>query len=105
DEEPLLLIAYDTEYPEPLHAKRPIPDAFAAAMVLTPRPQSGSLARIEARLGSDPADLLTNLELERLRTSIPAARCLPLLKRLALREQGRSVLEYLDESNIIVQVD
>jgi len=105
DEEPLLLIAYDTEYPEPLHAKRPIPDAFAAAMVLTPRPQSGSLARIEASLGSEPADLLTDLELERLRASIPAARCLPLLKRLALREQGRSVLEYLDESNIIVQVD
>ena len=32
----MLLVAYDTEYPQPLHAKRPIPDAFGVALVLTP---------------------------------------------------------------------
>src|ERR1700687_1049717 len=33
---PLLLLAYATQYPEPLHAKRPIPDAFGVAFVLAP---------------------------------------------------------------------
>jgi len=35
DGESLLLVAYDTEYPEPIHSKRPVPDAFGAALVLT----------------------------------------------------------------------
>jgi hypothetical protein len=32
--QPVLLIAYDAPYPEPLHATRPILDAFAVAFVL-----------------------------------------------------------------------
>jgi beta-ketoacyl synthase-like protein len=105
DEEPLLLIAYDSEYPQPIHAKRPIPDAFGAAFILTPQREAGSLARIEATLAREPIDLLADRELEALRVSIPAARCLPMLRRLALREGGRTVLEYLDVADTIVQVD
>jgi len=37
DQVPVLLVAYDSEYPQPLHAKRPIPDTFGVAMVLTPQ--------------------------------------------------------------------
>jgi Beta-ketoacyl synthase, N-terminal domain len=105
DQEPLLLVAYDSDYPEPLYAKRRVPDAFGTAMVLTPRREPGSLARLEATLSSVPVDSLTDPELDALRRSIPAARCLPLLKQLALRTPGRTVLEYLDVSNTIVQVD
>jgi hypothetical protein len=105
DEEALLLIAYDSEYPEPIHAKRPIPDAFGAAFILTPHRQAGSLARIEATLAREPVDLLADRELEALRVSIPAARCLPMLRRLAMREGGRTVLEYLDVADTVVQVD
>ena len=36
DGESLLLVAYDTEYPEPIRSKRPVPDAFGTALVLTP---------------------------------------------------------------------
>ena len=54
EEQPVLLVAYDTDYPEPLHAKRPIPDAFGAAFVLTPHRERGSLARIEASLAEQP---------------------------------------------------
>ena len=36
DRVPVLLVAYDSGYPEPLHAVRPIPDAFGVAMVLAP---------------------------------------------------------------------
>jgi len=105
DGESLLLIAYDAEYPDPIRSKRPIPDAFGAALVLTPHREAGSLARIEASLGSGPCDALPEAQLESLRTSIPAARCLPLLRQLAMRIEGRTVLEYLDVSNTIVQVE
>ena len=50
EEQPVLLVAYDTDYPEPLRAKRPIPDAFGAAFVLTPHRERGSVARIAATL-------------------------------------------------------
>jgi Beta-ketoacyl synthase, N-terminal domain len=105
DEESLLLVAYDTEYPDPLHIIRPLPDAFGAALVLTPHRGPGSLARIEASLGSEPADRLHDPLLEELRRAVPAARCLPLLRQLAMHERGRPVLEYLGDSNAILQVD
>jgi len=104
DGEALLLVAYDTEYPDPLRSKRPIPDAFGAALVLTPHREAGSLARIEASLGSEPGDSLPDAQLESLRAAIPAARCLPLLRQLAMHAQGRMVLEYLDGSNTLVEV-
>jgi hypothetical protein len=103
--QPVLLVAYDADYPEPLRAKRPVPDAFGAAFVLTPHRESGSLARIEATLTNEPADSLTDPQLETLRSSTPAARCLPLLRRLAMQTPGRTVLDYLDVSNTSVRVD
>jgi hypothetical protein len=36
DRQITLLIAYDSEYPEPLHSKRPIPDCAGVALLLTP---------------------------------------------------------------------
>lgn len=104
-EESLLLVAYDTEYPEPLHTTRPLPDAFGAALVLTPHREPGSLARIEASLGGEPVARLHDPLLEALRGSVPAARCLPLLRQLAMHERGRPVLEYLGGSNVVLQVD
>jgi hypothetical protein len=105
DEEPLLLVAYDVEYPEPLYATRPVPDAFGAALVFTPHQEQGSLARIEATLARDPVDSLTDERLEALRISIPAARCLPLLRQLAMHTRGHAILEYLDGSNLVVRVE
>jgi hypothetical protein len=105
DEVPVLLVAYDTEYPEPLHAKRPLPDAFGIAFVLTPRREAVSLARLEATLVEEAADCLAGPELEALRASIPAARGLPLLRQIALRADGRTVLDYLDVSNLAVRVE
>jgi hypothetical protein len=96
DRMPLLLVAYDSEYPYPLRAKRTVPDAFGAAFVLTPEKQPVSLARIEASLTDDAVDTMADPLLEALRTAIPAARGLPLLRELALRRTGGTVLEYLD---------
>ncbi len=105
DGRPLLLVAYDTEYPEPIRAKRPVPDAFGIALVLTPHRQPQSLARIDVALGDASADILAEPALESLRRSIPAARCLPLLRRLARREAGATVLDYLDVSRVLMHVE
>jgi hypothetical protein len=105
DRIPLLLVTYDTEYPEPIHAKRPVPDAFGIAFVLAPDRSAASLARVEAVLSDGPADRLDDPQLERLRLSIPAARGLPLLRLLALQQAGRSNLDYLDVSRVAVVVE
>jgi hypothetical protein len=105
DQVPVLLVAYDSEYPEPLHAKRPIPDAFGAALLLTPLRHHSSVAKLEAALSDLKFERLTDPALEGLRSAFPAARALPLLRSLAMRTQGTVILEYLDVSRVQVRVD
>jgi hypothetical protein len=105
DATPVLLVAYDSEYPQPLHAKRPLPDAFGVAMVLTPQRRASSSARLDATLTDDAFDRMADPALEALRAAIPAARSLPLLRLLAQSQAGRAVLEYLDVSRVAVQVE
>jgi hypothetical protein len=102
----VLLNAYDTGYPEPLRAKRPLPDSFAVALVLTPTPTPNALARLTASLCATAAaaDRLPEPQLEALRTALPAARSLPLLRLLARREAGEVVLDYLGEQRVAVEV-
>ncbi len=90
-----LLIAYDMPYPEPLHAQRPLPDAFGIALALMPTRSAQSLARIELELSEAACDTLTNPALEALRRSIPAARGLPLLQAVVRGEASRVALDYL----------
>ena len=105
DREAVLLVAYDTEYPPPLHAKRPLPDALGMAMVLTPERISCSMASIELTLTDEPYDKMADPELETLRGAIPAARALPLLRLLAMGAPGRAILDYLDVSRAAVQIE
>ncbi|MGO8854197.1 MAG: beta-ketoacyl synthase chain length factor [Steroidobacteraceae bacterium] len=105
DGKSLLLVAYDTEYPQPIYAKRPLPDAFGMALVLTPQRGPDSLALIDVTLGRDPVDTMSNSLLESLRLSIPAARCLPLLRQLARNEAGPTVLDYFDVSRLVMNVE
>jgi Beta-ketoacyl synthase, N-terminal domain len=144
DRVPVLLVAYDSGYPEPLHGVRPIPDAFGVAMVLTPVSAPGRVpvpvpvspsapvptrapapaahassdaeeALSSAATASAPfiitveltdasADLMTDAQLEFMRATIPAARCLPLLSKLARQEHGRVVIDYLEEQRISIEV-
>lgn len=101
---PTLLSAYETPYPDPLRAKRPVPDSFGAALVLTPTPEAASLARITVTLSEAPGDRMSDPQLEALRASVPAARSLPLLRLLARRERGCAVLDYLPEQSLRVEV-
>ncbi len=105
DGESLLLVAYDIDYPEPIRAKRPLPDAFGAALILSPHPCARALARIDVALGGDAADRVSHPQLELLRRSIPAARCLPLLEQLARREAGAVVIDYSEWSSIRIEIE
>lgn len=104
DGEACLLIAYDTDYPEPLRSHRPIPDAFGLALVLLPQPTARSLARLDVTLAEAPASQMALPELEQLRQSVPAARALPLLQALALGGTREVVIDYLDDLRLRVVV-
>jgi hypothetical protein len=104
DEERILLVSYDADYPPPMSLKRPVPDAFGTALVLTPRREPGSLARLEAQLCKEPFERLAE-PLEALRGSNPAARSVPLLRQLAIGRRARTVLEYLDGSSLAVDIE
>jgi hypothetical protein len=102
----VMLNAYDTGYPEPLRAKRPLPDSFAVALILVPGPSPKACARITASLCDAGAvsDRLSEPGLEALRASLPAARGLPLLRLLARREPGEVVIDYVGEQRVAVEV-
>ena len=105
--QPLLLVASDSPYPEPLHAARPLPDHFGAAFVLTPEQTPHSLAELAISFDSSGSAVstCTDVALESLRTAIPAARALPLLEALARpRAARRIVLDYLPNLHVRVEL-
>ena len=104
DRQPTLLIAYDSEYPEPLFAKRPVPDVAGVALLLTPEKTARSLAGISVMPSNSPAASMAEPELEALRRSIPALRALPLLAKLARGEGGTVNLDYLPPMQLDIAV-
>ena len=103
DQQPTLLISYDSEYPEPLHNKRDTPDCAGLALLLTPEKTARSQARITVSPSNAAADTLGDAALESLRLAIPALRSLPLLQKLARGEAGPVCLDYL--APLQLQVD
>lgn len=95
DRQTTLLIAYDSEYPEPLFATRPVPDVAGVGLVLTPEKSERSLARITVLPSTAPAEAMDDVDLEAQRHAIPALRALPMLRRLANGQEGRVVVDYL----------
>jgi hypothetical protein len=104
DQQATLLIAYDSEYPEPLHSKRDTPDCAGVALLLTPMQTPRSQARITVTASTHAADRLADSALEALRLAIPALRSLPLLQQLARREAGQLCLDYLPPMQLAVDL-
>jgi hypothetical protein len=104
EETRVVLIAYDAGYPEPLRSKRRIPDAFGVALVLAPAQGAAALAHLAARPCGRGVERLADAQLEALRAQVPAARSLPLLARLARREGGTVVIDYLEDQSLEVEV-
>jgi hypothetical protein len=100
----VLLIAYDTTYPEPLRSVRCIPDQFGIGLVITPQKTAGSLSQMSLELTTDGADQLPDNALEGLRTSIPTARGLPMLAAIANRRTTSIVLDYLGNTGISLEI-
>jgi beta-ketoacyl synthase-like protein len=102
--QPVLVIAYDAPYPQPLHGARPIDDTFAVAFMLSAPSAAAKGPRIEVELSRRLADTLDDAVLEKMRRGIPAARSLPLLRLLAARESGEAVIDYLEAVTLRAQV-
>ena len=103
---PVVLIAYDHPYPEPLNAVRPIQGAFGMALVLAPQASERAVAALDVTFMPQETDAsgAADPALEKLRTSVPAARCLPLLAALARRSRETVKLEYVAGAHLSVAV-
>ena len=110
---PVLLVACDVPYPEPLHRVRPLLDVFALALVLAPdsahqRTPAGADPRCSGpRLSLQcvplrPAIPCAHAGLERLRLGVPAARALPLLQVLA-RGPGGGGSQVLPSTRLVLE--
>jgi hypothetical protein len=102
---PVLLIAYDTPYPEPLRSVRPIAHSMGVAMVVSPHPTTATVASIQISLGKGQSTAMRDAGLEALRTNVPAARCLPLLQAVACGQKpAELVLDLFDNQQLLVKV-
>ena len=98
---PVLLVACDLPYPEPLHAVRPVADVMAVALLLAPA--GGRALSLEVTTEAD-ATPCAQAGFENLRRTIPAARALPLLQALAGPGIARLVLEGLPGMSLRLRV-
>ena len=103
---PVLLVASDSPYPEPLNATRPLPDHFGLALVLAPAADARSIAALTIGMVDmqQAASVCADASLEALRRTIPAAAALPLLIALAGHAQRGVVLAYLDRMRVQVEI-
>ena len=100
----VLLAAYDTEYPEPLKAQRPLQTTLGIALVLSACAHANSLASATLRLTGETPTLLANAELESLRRHTSSARGLPLLAALASGKSNRIILDYLEPLHLCIDI-
>lgn len=101
---PVLLVAVDVPYPEPLAAKRPVADTFAVALVLAPPTGAWPCLTLRHEAADASPTPCTAPAFEALRPRIPAARALPLLERLARGQAGPLALEDLPGSRLHVEL-
>jgi len=106
ERQPTLLVCYDVPAPEPLLASRPLGNPFAVAMLLSPMASKTSIASLTLTQATTPDEETpaTSPNLETLRLSNPAARSLPLLQRLALRQSGTLILRRSAQSSMTIDV-
>jgi hypothetical protein len=100
------VIAYDVQYPEPLHAVRAIGAPFATALALSPEETLTAFASLDITLRpTRTAETKSQLPaLEALRSGTPAARSLPLLEALARDAKADIVLSYLPEMELVLDL-
>ena len=98
----VLLVAYDLPYPEPMHLLWPIPNAFAAALLLDPAGAEGINMAVELRAGA--AQITWPSMLPRELAANPAAHALALLEGLARGEPRRVALPLPGDNHLAVEI-
>jgi hypothetical protein len=85
DRQEVLLVAYDTPYPEPLRAIRRVVQPFGTALLFTRDRTGRTIAELEVTMDAQPKETsrMSDTALEELRSGNPCARALPLLAALA----------------------
>jgi hypothetical protein len=101
----VLLVAYEYPPPSPLCETLHVSEPFAAALWLAGHRTASSRASLELSMAENvEEDRLDDAELERMRTSSPAARSLPLLCAIARGRTRDVILPYLQHARLAVQV-
>jgi hypothetical protein len=95
DRREVLLIAYDTPYPEPLGSARRVDQPFGIALLMTRDRTGRAFGELEVTMDAQPKEVsrMSDAALERLRAGNPSARALPLLAALAGAPRQRLTLE------------
>lgn len=100
---PVLLVAYDLPYPEPLHAVRTIAHPFAMALLFLPEPRPGTLGcwRIAVAPGAAATRFPETLSAEF--GTNPAAVGLPLLAAVARNASEAVAITYVNGCHLHVE--
>ena len=99
---PVLLVAYDLPYPEPMHALWPVAQPFACALLLEPPSITGPRLRIELRAGA-ARDSWPDA-LPRALCNNPATHAVPILAALARREEAAVEVPYLSGGHVAAEL-
>lgn len=104
EQQAVVLVAYDTTYPEPLRTVRPVAAAFGVAFVLSPERTDRALATLDAQVTHTDAKYALPERLGELCKGVPAARSLPLLCALARAVPTDVAIDYLAGGSVRVAV-
>jgi hypothetical protein len=102
---PVLMAAFDLPLPPPLDPLRPVTLAFAAALLLLPAGAAGGRRiRMAWRPGAAVQTPVEDGPLQGLVACNPAARALPLLRRLALDDAAELTIAYPEDGHLAIAV-
>ena len=101
---PVLLVAFDSPFPEPLHAKRALSHPFALAMVMAPASDQAAFGELEVawRAGAPRGEEAPPSDpgLRTLWSGNPAGRGLPLLEAIVRGRAGPVFLRFPDNGHL-----
>ncbi|MCF6353817.1 MAG: beta-ketoacyl synthase chain length factor [Candidatus Polarisedimenticolaceae bacterium] len=105
EQQPVMLVSYDTPWPGALNRFRAQRSPFGVALVLSPQESAQSVVELTLLpgTGGDESKMVDS-GLEQLRVHTPAASSLPLLEAIAQNSTARLVLPYLVDEQIAVEV-
>ena len=105
EQRPVMLVSYDTPWPNPLSRFKPQQLPFGVALVVAPQVSEQSLAELILLPGvTGEESQMADSELEQLHANTPAASSLPLLEAIAQNRAARLVLPYLVDEQIVVEI-